>query len=124
MYVLKIKHYKIYCAVALSQSIVNRALKVSLFVGSMLNLINQGDVLLSLHIEDLNITKFLLTYFIPYSVTTYTATAMKIEFQIGTKSIIDADLKCRGCGGKIHVKKDALIPECSKCGIHTQWRLQ
>lgn len=121
---MTMEHFKIYCEVAISKPIVSRALKVALIVGTALNLINQGGVLINLAFENLNMVKFLLTFFVPYSVTTYTATAMKIEFHIGTKAVIEADLKCKGCGAKIHVAQGELIPECPKCGIKTQWKLK
>ena len=117
------EHFKIYCEIAISKSIIIRALKVSLIVGTALNFINQGDALITLSFEHLSLTKLLLTYIVPYSVTTYTATAMKVEFQIGTKAVIDADLKCSGCGAKIHVDEGELIPECPSCGIYTKWKL-
>ena len=117
-------HFKIYCDIITSPSVVNRALKVSFIVGTLLNIINQGEVIISLNLENLHIVKFILTYFVPYIVTTYTATAMKIEFQIGTKATVTADLKCRGCGAEIHVEKGELIPECPTCGIYTKWRLK
>jgi len=121
---MTIEHFKIYCEIAISKSIVTKALKVSLIVGSTLNLINQGDILLALNFEDINLMKFFLTYLIPYSVTTYTATSMKIEFQIGTKAVIGADLKCKGCEAQVHVDKGQLIPECPSCGIKTHWKLK
>jgi len=118
------EHFKIYCEIAVSKAIVLRAIKVALIVGTALNLINQGSIIVSLDIEDLSLVKFALTYLVPYSVTTYTATAMKVEFHIGTKAVIDADLKCRGCGAEIHVQENELIPECPKCGIKTHWKLK
>ena len=120
----KMEHFKIYCEIAASPSVMKRAIKVALIVGTALNLINQGEVLLALSLENINLTKLLLTYVVPYSVTTYTATAMKVEFQIGTKSSVEADLQCRGCGMRIHVHQGELIPECPKCGIRTKWRLK
>ena len=120
----KIQHFKIYCDIMTSPSVVKRAIKVAFIVGTLLNLINQGEAIISLNLENLHIAKFLLTYLVPYSVTTYTATAIKIEFQIGTKATVTAELKCRGCGTEIHVEKDQLIPECPTCGIHTKWRLK
>ena len=121
---MRMNHFKIYCDVATSFPIISRALKVSLIVGTALNLINQGSSLLSLDLETLNFVKLALTYAVPYSVTTYTATAMKVEFQIGTKAIIEADLECNDCSQEIHVHKDELIPECPQCGIKTHWNLK
>jgi len=116
--------FKIYCEIIVSKPVVTRAIKVSLLVGTALNLINQGDNILLLNMENLSIIKLILTYIVPYTVTTYTATVMNIEFKIGTKAVVSADLKCKNCGETTTVKKEELIPECSNCGIHTQWRLK
>ncbi|MBO9436424.1 nitrate/nitrite transporter NrtS [Ruegeria sp. R13_0] len=59
--------------VALARETVVRSLKVSLIVGSALNLINQGDALMNS--ESVNIFKCLLTYAVPYCVATYGAVA-------------------------------------------------
>ena len=115
--------FKIYCEIIVSQPVVTRALKVSLVVGTTLNLINQGENLLLFHLEHLNILKLTLTYIVPYTVTTYTATTMNLEFKIGSKAIVSAKLKCKKCGKRIEIQKEELIPECPKCGIHTEWRL-
>jgi len=121
---INMKHFKIYCEIAVSPSVINRALKVALIVGTTLNLINQGEALVTFDLINLNLLKLALTYLVPYSVTTYTAVAMKVEFQIGTKAIIETDLKCKKCGAEIHVKENELIPECLTCGIKTQWKLK
>jgi len=121
---IRIEHFKIYCEIATSPAVIQRAIKVALLVGTALNFINQGEALFSFTFETVNLTKLLLTYAVPYSVTTYTATAMKIEFQLGTKASVSADLQCRGCGEVIHVENNELIPECTQCGIHTKWKLK
>ena len=116
--------FKIYCEIIVSKPVISRALKVSLLVGSALNLINQGDNIVHLNFEQLSALKLILTYIVPYTVTTYTATAMNLEFKMGTKAIVEADLKCKNCGETTSVKEGELIAECSNCGIHTQWRLK
>jgi len=121
---MTIKHFKIYCEVAVSNSVISRSLKVSLIVGTALNLINQGDALIMLDIKNLCFLKLSLTYFVPYAVTTYTATSMKTEFHIGTKAVVETDLICKGCGEIIHVKENELIPESLACGINTHWKLK
>ena len=121
---MKIKHLKTYCQIASSPTVIQKATKVSLLVGSVLNLINQGDVLVTLVYENIHILKLLFTYLVPFSVTTYTATTLKMEFQIGTKAPIEADLICKKCKNEIHVHKNELIPECPKCGIKTKWKLK
>lgn len=121
---INVEHFKIYCEIVISPNVIKRAMKVSLIVGTTLNLINQGEALIALHFVDLNLLKLVLTYVVPYGVTTYTATAMKVEFQIGTKAIVEADLVCKKCGCEIHVKEHELIPECPTCGINTHWKLK
>jgi hypothetical protein len=52
---------------------------VALVVGSILNLINQGDAMLGS--SDLNWYKFGLTYCVPYLVATYGAVTAKLATQ-------------------------------------------
>ena len=118
------RHLLIYCDIATSKPIISRAIKIALVVGTVLNLINQGEALFSLEGDNIHLLKFLLTYFVPYSVTTYTATALKLEFQIGSKASIDVDLECKRCHETLHVHKNELIKECSHCGIYTKWRIK
>jgi len=116
--------FKVYCGLIVSKAIILRASKVSLIVGSILNLINQGEFIFALDFTHLSFTKFLLTYFVPYSVTTYTAISMKLEFLLGTKSAVETDLECTICHANIHIKENELISECKNCGIKTRWRLK
>jgi len=118
-----VKNLNLYYKIGISAGVVQRALKVTLVVGIILNLINQGEVLIQLDFASINLTKFFLTFLVPYSVTTYTAVALKLEFQIGTKATVDADLVCKGCGERIHVKENEVIPESHICGVNTHWKL-
>jgi hypothetical protein len=54
---------------ALSGIYLIRAIVVMLIVGSVLNLINQGDALF--HGTQLDVAKLLLTYIVPFCVSTY-----------------------------------------------------
>lgn len=54
-----------------------RALKVALVVGTILVAINQGDVLLHGHLPP--IWKIILTYMVPYSVSSYSSAAFIVE---------------------------------------------
>lgn len=56
---------------ATSNGVPQRSLAVALIVGSILNIINQGDGLLGL--VPVNWDKLLLTYTVPYCVSTYGA---------------------------------------------------
>ena len=60
------------CAV-LYRPVLHRAIYISLLVGTILTIINQGDVLLAGAITPLVVTKILLTYAVPYSVSTFSA---------------------------------------------------
>jgi len=65
------------CRCACSDGIPRRSLYVALVVGTILNLINQGDALLGQ--TDLNVMKMMLTYFVPYAVCTYGAVTAKMS---------------------------------------------
>jgi hypothetical protein len=65
------------CACCLSDGIPRRSFIVALIVGTILNLINQGDALLGA--ASLNITKVLLTYVVPYCVATYGAVSYQLN---------------------------------------------
>jgi hypothetical protein len=56
---------------ALSGAYLRRSLSVMLVVGSVLNVINQGDALV--HPASVNLPKLLLTYLVPFCVATYGA---------------------------------------------------
>jgi len=60
-----------FLTIAKRPSIVKRSLYVSLIVGTVLNLINQGDVVVGN--ASFNLFKCVLTYIVPYCVATYGA---------------------------------------------------
>jgi len=61
---------------ALSDGVPKRSLIVALVVGTILNLINQGDALVAG--TAVNMTKLLLTYLVPYCVSTYGAVSYRL----------------------------------------------
>lgn len=63
--------------IASSPAVVRLALRMSLVVGSLLNLINQGDALLGGGAIDA--VKLGLTYLVPYCVATYSATSITLQ---------------------------------------------
>lgn len=65
--------------IALSRHIVIRALKISLVVGSVLNLVNQGESLL--HGGTISWLHFILNYLVPYCVASYSAAKNEIELR-------------------------------------------
>ncbi len=65
-------------SLALSDGVPRTALIAALMVGSVLNLINQGDVLWGE--AALNWPKMLLTYCVPYCVATFGAVSAKRRY--------------------------------------------
>jgi hypothetical protein len=61
---------------ALSDGIPRRSFLVAILVGTILNLINQGDALFGAAI--VNWTKISLTYLVPYAVSTYGAVSFRL----------------------------------------------
>jgi len=56
---------------ALRRDIVSRSLRVGLVVGTLLAVINHGDRLLSADIDMTMLWKIILSYLVPYSVSTW-----------------------------------------------------
>ena len=70
-------NWKLACIYALSEGVPQRSLWVALVVGTILNLINQGDRLLSG--QHLDFMKIALTYLVPYFVSTYGAVSFRLH---------------------------------------------
>lgn len=55
------------------------AIKMSLVVGTLLNCINQGECLVNQEFDQLNIPKLLITYTVPFFVSIYSTTMIKLK---------------------------------------------
>jgi hypothetical protein len=64
----------LYC---ISAGVPKRSLVVALVVGTILNLINQGDALFGG--DQLNLVKLILTFAVPYAVATYGAVSYRLR---------------------------------------------
>jgi hypothetical protein len=64
-------------ASALSDGVPRRALYAAVVVGTVLNLINQGDAIFGA--VPINWFKIILTYFVPYAVFTFGAASAKAK---------------------------------------------
>lgn len=73
---IKLCARKSFWAAAGERDTVMRALKVAAIVGLILILINQIDVLLAGHLPP--IWKIVLTFCVPYSVSTYSVASFKV----------------------------------------------
>jgi hypothetical protein len=65
--------------VALSRPVVMLGLKAALGIGTLLNIINQGDALFG--VEPVMLGKLLTTYLVPYCTATYSATSMSLRLR-------------------------------------------
>ena len=65
------------CRYAVSDGVPRRSFFAALVVGTVLNLINQGDVLFGG--APVNWFKIILTYCVPYAVSTYGAVSVQIR---------------------------------------------
>jgi len=74
--------WKLACACAVSDGVPRRSFYVALIVGTVLNLINQGDALVGG--GSIDWLKIALTYCVPYAVCTYGAvTAQLVQRKSG-----------------------------------------
>jgi hypothetical protein len=65
------------CGYCLSDGVPRRSFVVAMVVGTILNLINQGDTFLAG--GHLNLTKVILTFVVPYCVATYGAVSYRLR---------------------------------------------
>lgn len=110
-------------SIALDKQLLLRALKIAFVVGIILNLINQGELLVILAFDEINYYKFFLTFIVPFSVSMYTAVSMKLNFHVGEKAAQTALLKCTNCKSCLQIKKEQIIPFCEKCKEKTNWKI-
>lgn len=62
------KEFLLYCT---SKYCVRRSIKVSLIIGTILALLNHFDAIINNTLTRINIIQIVLTYLVPYMVTTY-----------------------------------------------------
>jgi len=67
------KAHASFLSLAFSKAVVTMALKVAMVVGSILALINHGDTIINMTFTPKNLTQILLTYLVPYCVSTWSA---------------------------------------------------
>ena len=65
------------CGYCVSDGVPRRSFMVAVIVGTILNLINQGDALVAG--ARLNILKLILTFAVPYAVATYGAVSYRLR---------------------------------------------
>lgn len=68
-----------FISIALEKEIRIRAIKVALVVGTLLALINHFDRIINLSLSGIEIFKILITYTVPYGVSTYSQVMQRLE---------------------------------------------
>ena len=67
------------CKALVEKDVVVSSLKVALVVVSILNIINQGEAIFKLSFEGINWFKLVLTFMVPYMVSTYASVRVKLK---------------------------------------------
>jgi len=81
------------CHCAVSDGVPRRSFLVALVVGAVLNLINQGDALLAGHALDW--AKIILTFAVPYCVSTYGAVSYHLKILRARDAAVSAQARAR-----------------------------
>lgn len=108
---------------ALSPMVLRRTVRVALIVGIILNIMNQGASMLD-GFKDFHLAQFLLTFIVPYLVSTYSSVLSKFNFVSGEVAGFKAYISCKGCGeASVEVQKGDVIPYCPGCEKKTKWKI-
>ncbi|NBC82879.1 MAG: SpoIIE family protein phosphatase [Bacteroidetes bacterium] len=115
---------KIFTSVAIHPNIVKRALWVALVVGIVLNLINQGNSVFAGDLSQLSTQKLVLTFMVPYLVSTFSSVLSRISLHPGEVANISARVGCSSCGhNEIDIIKGDWVPYCNHCKSGTKWKV-
>lgn len=115
-----------------SDGVPKRSLIVAAIVGTILNLINQGDAIVG--DAPVNVTKLLLTFAVPYCVATYGAVLSAFEtanmnsccpptpgHSLRGGHVVHSVIKCPLCGlaktEQMPVDACQIVYECTGCGV-------
>ena len=85
---------KYYYNLATQRSTFLRAIRVSFLVGIILNLINNPGIFSSLGFEEIQFSRVILTFIVPFVVSTYSSVLSNTSLKPGKISQNDDTLKC------------------------------
>ncbi len=109
---------------AFRPEIFRRAILVSFVVGLILTLINQYEQIALFDFSHLVWWKVILTFLVPYCVSTYSSIWSSVTFIPGDVSVESVELECSKCPDfKVVVKKGDVIPECPNCPGLKVWQV-
>ncbi len=108
----------------LDKSTLNRAVRVSLIVGFILNIISNPDIVL-LDFSQLVLIKVILTFLVPFLVSLYSSINTKTKLKAGSSSHLDALIACKTCNDtEMHIHIGEQIKECPNCKDDTKWYIK
>jgi len=111
-----------YRSLSFEKNTFTRAIRVAILVGIILILINNPEIFISFSFQNLKIGRVLLTFLVPYCVSTYSSVLSNSSLKPGNVSPIDALLKCKSCrktNFQVHIGQS--IEECTQCKGKTRW---
>lgn len=112
-----------YFQLSFEPSTVKRAFRTAIIVGIVLNFINHYHSFISLSFKDINPLMVILTFLVPYLVSTFSSVASNSSLRPGKISSIDGMLQCNNCkmvNFKATIGEE--IEECNNCHKKTKWR--
>jgi serine phosphatase RsbU (regulator of sigma subunit) len=108
---------------ALNKTNLQRAFRLSIIVGLILNLIN-GNIPLYYFGNDLHYMQLTLTFFVPFCVSVYSSFLSMYNLKPGKVSYIDAILSCKDCKKtNFHTHIGDEIGICPMCKNKTNWKI-
>ena len=114
----------LYLKLAFERKTLIRAIRVAILVGIILNLINNPSLIFNFSENHLHMGRALLTFLVPYFVSTYSSVLSNKTFRSGSVSHMDAHLKCTRCNKThLHVHTGQEVAACPVCENKTRWRL-
>ncbi len=114
--------FRYYSTLAFERRTFRRALHVALLVGIILNLINNPEIIFGFSMNDITISRVLLTFMVPFMVSTYSSVISNTNLKPGNVSNLDALLECKRCRkADFHVEIGQEIEECPGCKEKTRW---
>jgi|GEM_PF-2924200 len=113
-----------YIQLSFERNTVKRAFRTAIVVGLILNLINHYQAFVTLSFNDVNLFMALLTFMVPYLVSTFSSVASNSSLVTGKISNIDGLLQCKNCKMvDFEAKIGEEIEECSSCKKKTSWKI-
>jgi len=101
-----------------------RAIRVSMLVGIILNLINNPGIFSSLGFEEIQFSRVILTFIVPFGVSTYSSILSNTSLKPGKISQKNGTLKCNSFKQtRFTVNIGQQSDAYSQCKKDTHWKL-